>query len=166
MRSCCFVAALLAACASTGAQAELKTISFVHLVTAEPEGGNALYSFSFSTSGKDFVFARVYFNLASGVRHGCGVYAYTSCTLHAAGQTLKLTGLANGVVGSFSWYEDAAADNRPMGIDIGVPNDPSGFRSLITEPLPIPEPGTWAMMTAGFGLLGFGARRRVAAANI
>jgi hypothetical protein len=166
MRSCYFIVALLGACASTAAHAELKMISFVHLATDEPDGGNALYSFSFSTSGKDFIFARVYFNLASGARYGCGVYANTSCTLQAAGQTLKLIGLANGVQGSFSWYENAAGDNRPTGIDIGVPNDPSLFRSVITEPLAIPEPATWSLMTAGFGLLGYGVRRRTLAVSI
>lgn len=42
----------------------------------------------------------------------------------------------------------------------GVPGSYFGGNFLVGE---IPEPGTWAMMIAGFGLVGFAARRRTAA---
>ena len=149
---------------SSGAHAELKTVTFVHLATSEPLGGiNALYSFSFTTDGNDFTSATVFFNLKNGIRYGCGVYAKARCTLHAAGQTLRLVGLPNGIEGSFSWYENPKVDNRPTEISIGVPLPPTElprFHSFISPPGPLPEPATWAMMIAGFGPLGLQCRRK------
>lgn len=161
--------ALAAVCVATSANAGLQTINFVHLATLEPEGGqSALYTFSFTTARDDFVFARVYFNLEGNIRYGCGVYTGARCTLSVAGQTLKLIGLPNGIQGSFSWYGDPLTDNRPTGIDIDLPIQTSGtehFDSYISPPLPIPEPRSWALMLAGFGMLGVRMRRRLTFAN-
>jgi hypothetical protein len=170
----CFVVpiAIAVAAVSSGAQAaELKTITFVHLLTDEPQGGtNALYRFGFTSDEGDFRSGTVYFNLKNGVRYGCGVHVDARCTLHAAGQTLKLIGLKNGIEGSFSWFQNAKADNRPTEISIGVPLPPAAidhFDSFISQPGPLPEPASWAMMIGGFGLLGAQCRRarRVIAAD-
>ena len=164
MRNFVVPLAMALACISSSARAEVRTVSFVHLATSEPLGGmNALYSFSFTTDHNDFTSATVFFNLKNGVRYGCGVYANARCTLHAAGQTLRLIGLPNGIEGSFSWYENPKIDNRPTEISIRVPLPPTElphFRSFISPPGPLPEPATWAMMIVGFGLLGAGARRQ------
>jgi hypothetical protein len=163
---CFFVPIAIAiAAAGSGAQAaELKTITFVHLLTEEPLGGmNALYRFSFTSDHGDFQSGTVYFNLKNGVRYGCGVHVDARCTLNVAGQTLKLIGLKNGIEGSFSWYENPSVDNRPTEISIGVPLPPAivdGFHSFISPPGPLPEPATWAMMIGGFGLIGAQCRRR------
>lgn len=79
-------------------------------------------------------------------RVGCAAYSAGFCPFGPAGVTFAGTaksisfgGVANQIV----------FDDITFGSDI-----PGGV---------IPEPGTWAMMIAGFGLVGFAARRRKAA---
>ena len=131
-------------------------ISYVHLMTERPFGrDSALYDFTFLSRTDDFQSALVFFNLNGGVRYGCGVHANASCTLHAAGQTLTLVGLNNGIDGSFVWSGNAARDNYPLEISIGIRAAPAAleeFQSSIHLVSAIPEPAAWAMMIAGFGL--------------
>ena len=43
---------------------------------------------------------------------------------------------------------------------IGINYGPTTTISFLTRLSPVPEPGTWAMMIAGLGMLGFAARRK------
>jgi hypothetical protein len=154
--------AIAVASVGSGASAA-QPISYVHLLTERPVGrDSALYDFTFRSSSSDFQSALVFFNLNGGIRYGCGVHANAGCTLHAAGQTLTLTGLSNGIEGSFAWSGNAALDNFPLEISIGIRMEPKAldsFQSSIRLVSAIPEPASWAMMLAGFGLLGAASRR-------
>lgn len=156
--------AIALASVSLGASAAQAKTIFIHLPTERPFGrDNALYDFTFESKSEKFESALVFFNLNGGARYGCGVHVGARCTLHAAGQTLTLTGLSNGVVGSFAWSQSPAFDNHPLEISIGVSLSPlalSHFDSAITLVSPVPEPVAWTMMIAGFGLLGAQCRRR------
>jgi hypothetical protein len=154
--------AIAVASVGSGAPAA-EPISYVHLMTERPYGrDSALYDFTFTSETNQFQSALVFFTLNGGIRYGCGVYANASCTLHAAGQTLTLTGLGNGIDGNFAWTGNAALDNYPLEISIGIrmaPSALSGFQSSIRLVNAVPEPDTWATMLAGFGLLGAAVRR-------
>lgn len=164
MREIVVPLAIAFASVSGGASAaQAKTITYVHLATQSPLGrSSALYDFSFQSKSDDFQSALVFFNLNGGIRYGCGVHAGARCTLHIVGQTLTLTGLDNGVVGSFAWSQSPVFDNHPIEISIGVPLTPlalSQFESAITLVSAVPEPATWTLMIAGLGLLGAQCRR-------
>ncbi len=45
----------------------------------------------------------------------------------------------------------------------GLPNDLSNYRAYLSPTAPVPEPGTYAMLLGGLGLLGMISRRRSAA---
>jgi hypothetical protein len=162
MRGLVVPIAVAVASVGSGASAAQPT-SYVHLFTERPVGrDSALYDFTFTSRTNDFQSALVFFNLNGGIRYGCGVHANASCTLHAAGQTLVLTGLGNGIEGSFSWAGNATLDNYPLEISIGIRMAPAaldGFQSSIRLVSPVPEPASWAMMIAGLGLVG-AARRQ------
>lgn len=158
------VVPLAIAVASVGSSASAaQPISYVHLMTERPVGrGSALYDFTFVSRTNDFQSALVFFSLNGGTRYGCGVHAKASCTLHAAGQTLTLVGLANGIDGSFAWAGNAARDNYPLEISIGLRMEPAAlanFESSIHLVSAVPEPEAWALMVAGFALLGAACRR-------
>ncbi|MBA2920155.1 PEPxxWA-CTERM sorting domain-containing protein [Sphingomonas sp. MAH-20] len=162
MRGLVVPIAIAFASVGTGAPAA-QPISYVHLTTERPFGrDNALYDFTFLSRTDDFQSALVFFNLNGGIRYGCGVHANARCTLHAAGQTLTLVGLSNGIDGSFAWSGNAARDNYPLEISIGLRADEAalaGFESSIQLVSPVPEPAAWAMMITGFGLAGAACRR-------
>ncbi|HEU4969350.1 PEPxxWA-CTERM sorting domain-containing protein [Sphingomonas sp.] len=158
--------AIAVASVGSGASAAQPT-SYVHLLTERPFGRtSALYDFTFTSQRDNFQSALVFFNLNGGVRYGCGVHANANCTLQAAGQTLTLVGLSNGIEGSFAWSGNAALDNYPLEISIGLRMEPAaldGFHSSIHLVSPVPEPEAWLLMIGGFGLLGTacrGGRRR------
>jgi hypothetical protein len=166
MRGLAVSLAIAVASVGSGASAA-QPITYVHLMTERPFGrDSALYDFTFTSRTNDFQSALVFFNLNGGIRYGCGVHANASCTLHAAGQTLALTGLANGIEGSFAWSGNAALDNYPLEISIGLRMEPGAlarFESSIRLVSGVPEPSTWTLMVAGLGLIGAacrGARRQ------
>jgi hypothetical protein len=166
MRNC--VALLLMSLAMTGsaAKAEIQSVSFVHLFTTAPEGvSTALYNFSFTSDQNDFKSATVSFIGGDGQSYGCGVFAFASCTYKAGGQMLKLVGLANGFRGEYLWKATAALP-RPAELVIAMPGGPGIADSYVSEisiPAMVPEPSSWGLMLAGFGLVGTAMRRRPAA---
>ena len=164
MRTPAALAILLLALSSQSARAAApQPLSFIHLATSAPRGDTALYSFTFETERADFKSGTVYFSLANGVRYGCGVHAFARCTLRAAGQTLKIEGLKNGITGSFTWVADPLVDNRPVEILLGIRQPPEALKDYVSQisvPFTVPEPASWASMIGGFALLGAAVRRR------
>jgi hypothetical protein len=68
---------------------------------------------------------------------------------------------------ALGWEKDIIEDLRNLNINFNILTDASFNGSQFTlrfntldAGAAIPEPGTWAMMIAGFGLVGFAARRR------
>jgi hypothetical protein len=74
------------------------------------------------------------------------------------------TSIAFGLAGISSLViTGSSAGFSPFGIDnLAFGNIVSGIGQLPVEVTAIPEPGTYAMLLAGLGLLGFVARRRTA----
>lgn len=68
----------------------------------------------------------------------------------------QVSGLTNGVVS----YKVASNAPRLIGATFRSEGNSFEFDNLATAP--VPEPATWAMMIGGFGLIGFGLRRRAA----
>jgi hypothetical protein len=68
----------------------------------------------------------------------------------------------NAVLSAFSYpFNNGTTDLVHASFDPVVSlADTSGVYSIALSPAPVPEPATWAMMLAGFGLVGFGLRSR------
>jgi uncharacterized membrane protein len=75
------------------------------------------------------------------------------------GSDYTATALDSLVVNLNGWQTQAAQAINDRGQIVGIGIDPNGFQRayLLT---PIPEPGSWAMMITGFGLVGGTMRRR------
>ncbi len=141
--------------------------------------------FSISNAGSGYV-AEVYFDITSGVSISFSGGAGTSFTLGANPPSLP-GGNTVGFTSDFAFDSDAPGGPPVNGINMGETaifqitgaaegdfNAGSLFagvhvrsllngnsESLVTVPTaPIPEPGTYALMLAGLGMLGFMARRR------
>ena len=63
-------------------------------------------------------------------------------TTFSGGDFLLLNQNAGGGIGLISWSDNVTYDN------------------VVLNAYPVPEPGSWALLLAGLGLLGFAARRR------
>lgn len=87
------------------------------------------------------------------IASGLGLFRFDLATVTVE----QLTDLANPVLGLFITADAAGA----LTAAFGVP-DLTGvqFGAAATAPQAIPELATWAMMIAGFGLVGVAARRR------
>ena len=156
---------LALALASQGARASGPAYSFIELATQTPGVAVAkTYQFELMTDRDDFSSAIVYFNLANGLRFGCGVFAGAICKLTAAGQTLTLNGVRNGIVGSFAWTADSRSDNRPTELSFALPRpqDANDYVARIVTPVvaPVPEPAVWALLIVGFAAAGAASRAR------
>ena len=62
----------------------------------------------------------------------------------------------------YSWLSFAIAPGTYTITGIAA-SSPFGGGGAFLRVIPVPEPATWGMMIAGFGLVGFAARRRTAA---
>ncbi|MGK5025585.1 choice-of-anchor A family protein [Janthinobacterium sp. RB2R34] len=62
-------------------------------------------------------------------------------------------GIIEGTVVAGGWNSNLTLNNKAF-----AATDVTGFAAAVS---PVPEPGTWAMLLAGLGLLGFAARRRM-----
>jgi hypothetical protein len=106
----------------------------------------------------------VYQDLGSGAQYGTANLFNTATTVNLSGNAVYDINAAAGsyLVMGFSnlTLNGIPADQDPGGIYInGVGRGQSPLQ-LHLEIAPVPEPGTWAMLSGGLGLLGFIARRR------
>lgn len=69
----------------------------------------------------------------------------------------QLIGLTDGII----TYNVAANAPRLVGATLRTQGESYSFSKLSTNA--VPEPATWALMVGGFGLVGFGLRRRASA---
>ena len=76
--------------------------------------------------------------------------------------TITIGGSDSITLGGNTFYTDGVKVhfNALTFTDVGVGQTASGD---LTATISVPEPATWAMMVAGFGLVGLGVRRRSAA---
>lgn len=74
--------------------------------------------------------------------------------------TASLAGVKAGTLPGYGWAL-VPFTNGTNGVDFDASESfISTLRpTLAVEVMPVPEPGTWALMAAGLGLLGLGARR-------
>lgn len=80
------------------------------------------------------------------------------------------TVFATGIVPTFgNWstytasYTATLADvGGAISIELVSPGPQGGFDNVVLTSAAVPEPGTWALMFAGFGMVGYAARRRAA----
>lgn len=73
---------------------------------------------------------------------------------HAAGDAIRSAALGGAFTGNYDWLAVSARLNQK--------NDFANLLTLSAVPVsqPVPEAGTWAMLLAGLGLIGFVVRRR------
>ncbi|WP_010215937.1 PEPxxWA-CTERM sorting domain-containing protein [Sphingomonas sp. PAMC 26621] len=76
----------------------------------------------------------------------------------ALSATLSKLAIGSGATFAFRWI-----DADPAGADDGLAIDTFRVRATTAVVAAVPEPATWAMMIAGFALIGFAVRRGTAA---
>lgn len=79
---------------------------------------------------------------------------------NAAANSRALSGTLSGLaIGSGSTFAFRWTDADPAGADDGLAIDTFRVRATNVVVASVPEPASWAMMIAGFALIGFAARR-------
>ncbi|MGI4880492.1 MAG: FxDxF family PEP-CTERM protein [Janthinobacterium lividum] len=134
-------------------------------ITFANNGENSgLYEFTVSQANTSGVSS--FTNSAVG---GTGSFAFQSIGLYSGigtGGTLLQTGTivprAGGTTQAYlGGYTFTAGDSYTIAYTGTVGGKPASVGSSITFALAaVPEPASWALMVAGFGLVGFAARRR------
>lgn len=129
--------------------ASIDSLNFQYSLTSTNIGDAVASSAWTSVTALDFVSP---FNAVVGSVNGNA--SANSRTLSAAIASLSI---ASGASFAFRWI-----DANPSGADDGLAID--NFSLGATNPVvaAVPEPTTWVMMLAGFGLIGFALRRKVA----
>ncbi len=76
-------------------------------------------------------------------------------TNNNSANTVRTLNLSTSLTGNYTWFAVAPR--------IGQDDDYVKLQSLTINAIaqPVPEPGTWTMMLAGLGLIGFAVIRRV-----
>lgn len=124
--------------------------NFIHVVATDT-GAPAAFLGEFSLSSTDFAFANGTQSLLTDTTHwsqsnsGFGSGYFTPSSAGANGVAPWYT--RSGISGDAQWLAFAGGST-------------TYFSTRITSLAPIPEPGTWALMVAGLGLLGIAARRK------
>lgn len=124
--------------------------NYIHVVATDT-GPPAAFLGKFTLSDADFKFANDAQTLLTDTSHW-----QQSNTGFGVGYFTPTSAGVNGV-GPWSFLSTVGADAQWLSY---AGSSTTYFSTRITSLAPIPEPGTWALMIAGLGLLGFAARRR------
>ena len=138
-------------------------------VTFTAAGDNSGY-YTFTTSQANTVVSSVFTNAGNGNTglfnfSSIGLYTYPANATSIAQATLLESGtvgtFANSQFASLAPFTLALAGNYAVAYTGTVSGAPAGVGSNFTFTAgAVPEASTWAMMMIGFGMMGFGLRRR------
>jgi hypothetical protein len=85
-----------------------------------------------------------------------GFLTFVSSGLYAVTQTHVVTGGTGFYLGASGGFDSSGTLSFPN----GRPTVAQTFSGLLNVPGAVPEPGTWAMLILGFGIIGAALRRR------
>ena len=124
--------------------------NYIHVVATD-QGGPGAFLGEFTLSNADFAFANGTQTLVTDTTHWkqrlTGFGGVDNTPVSGGVNGVSPWGLRSGVGAGATWlsYESGTT---------------TYFTTRITSLAPVPEPGTWALMISGLGLLGFAARRK------
>lgn len=124
--------------------------NYIHVVATD-QGGPGAFLGEFTLSNSDFAFANGTQTLLTDTTHWdqriAGFNDADVTPVSAGPNGVSPWGLRSGVAAGAEWLSYASGST-------------TYFSTRITSLAPVPEPGTWALMISGLGLLGFAARRK------
>ena len=140
------------------------TQSFSPGVIFSTAGSNDGY-YTFTTTQASTVVSSSFTNAANG---NTGLFSFTTVGLYSGATPTAATLLESGTTGTTAGFQFAAlnpytlaAGTYVVAYNGTVTGAPAGVGSNFTFSAgAVPEASTWAMMMIGFGMMGFGLRRR------
>lgn len=124
--------------------------NYIHVVATD-EGGPGAFLGKFTLSNADFAFANGTQTLLTDTTH------WTQRLTGFGGVDITPVSAGSNGVSPWGFRSDVGAGAEWLSYASGTT---TYFTTRVTSLAPVPEPGTWALMISGLGLLGFAARRK------